>query len=607
MAAPSGTVWGSISGGYGKIGLYITTSSTNTATTATVEVWFWSKYSVSDSSNTLYFDFLSSSGSASTSKGSKSISTTVASGSGWSTSNQVKLGTYTSSAYTRGTSASTKYVYAKLTNVDVVGSTMYVSKTFSVPKLATYTVSYNANGGSGAPSAQTKYYGKSITLSTTKPTRTGYTFLGWATSSSATSANSSYDPGDTYSTNAALTLYAVWKANTYSVTYNANGGSGAPSAQTKTYGVTLTLSSTKPTRTNYTFKGWGTSASATTVSYAAGASYTKNAAITLYAIWELTYTKPKISGFSLSRCDSSGNVTDSGTCALVKFSWSTSISVTAVTIEHRQSGSETWSTITVATSGTSSSVSKIVDSVTFNTENTYDFCITINDGTSSVTKLSTLDALFYPIDVLSGGTGVAFGKAAELEDTADFGFDVAMRRTITFANDKCIYGTRPDGTVFEVINPQNQNGNLVLGYDSYEQATGLTNICGHDINFGISNIATPSYYRPYRRQGDVLSLTLRTTGYVTNSGKDISFWIPMSEPIVGNPTVTISSGNGFVLRQNNKYTHGSSASVYVTPSSYEASRISIHGIYVKAVFTDTTNVTNNDPIGIYWDGTITFS
>lgn len=154
---------------------------------------------------------------------------------------------------------------------------------------ATYTVAYNANGGSGAPSSQTKTYGTTLTLSSTKPTRTGYTFKGWATSSGSTTI--AYSPGGSYTANAAITLYAVWSVNTYTVTYNANGGSGAPSSQTKTYGVTLTLSSTKPTRTGYTFKGWGTSSSTTTVSYAAGGSYTSNASITLYAIWSInTYT-----------------------------------------------------------------------------------------------------------------------------------------------------------------------------------------------------------------------------------------------------------------------------------------------------------------------------
>lgn len=78
--------------------------------------------------------------------------------------------------------------------------------TFYVGK---YTVKYDANGGSGAPSSQTKYYGKDLALSTAKPSRTNYTFQGWAASSGASKAE--YQPGAVYAKNANLTLYAVWK------------------------------------------------------------------------------------------------------------------------------------------------------------------------------------------------------------------------------------------------------------------------------------------------------------------------------------------------------------------------------------------------------------
>ena len=166
------------------------------------------------------------------------------------------------------------------------GSTITISSNttlYAVWQIITYTVSYNANGGSGAPSAQTKTYGVDLTLSSTKPSRTGYTFLGWSTSSTATSAT--YASGGKYTANADATLYAVWQKITYTVSYNANGGSGAPSAQTKTYGVDLTLSSTIPTRSGYDFLGWATSASATSAAYSAGGKYTANAAVTLYAVW----------------------------------------------------------------------------------------------------------------------------------------------------------------------------------------------------------------------------------------------------------------------------------------------------------------------------------
>ena len=76
-----------------------------------------------------------------------------------------------------------------------------------------YTVTYHANGGTGAPASQTKYYGNDLTLSDTIPTRSGYTFVGWSTSSSGT--GSTYSPGDSYTVNASRTLYAVWEKANY--------------------------------------------------------------------------------------------------------------------------------------------------------------------------------------------------------------------------------------------------------------------------------------------------------------------------------------------------------------------------------------------------------
>ena len=160
---------------------------------------------------------------------------------------------------------------------------------YAVWQIKTYTVKYNANGGTGAPAAQTKTYGKTLILSSQVPARPGYTFLGWAESQSATEAQ--YQPGGKYTKNASKTLYAVWTPNTYTVTYHANGGTGEPRAQTKTHGVALTLSSEAPSRTGYNFKGWAETADATEAQYQPGGSFKKDADTTLYAVWKIkTYT-----------------------------------------------------------------------------------------------------------------------------------------------------------------------------------------------------------------------------------------------------------------------------------------------------------------------------
>jgi len=154
-------------------------------------------------------------------------------------------------------------------------------------KLNAWTVSYNAGGGSGAPESQTKNQGSDLTLSSTVPTWTGHTFTEWNTSPNGT--GTSYSPGDTYTVDADLTLYAIWAVNTYTVSYDANSGSGAPAAQTKNYGETLTLSDTIPTRTGYDFVKWNTAADGTGTDYEPGDEYIINAAVTLYAVWTRTY------------------------------------------------------------------------------------------------------------------------------------------------------------------------------------------------------------------------------------------------------------------------------------------------------------------------------
>lgn len=86
-----------------------------------------------------------------------------------------------------------------------------------------YTISYNANGGSNAPGDQSKIENKSISLSSSKPTRTGYTFVNWNTKKDG--SGTTYKAGASYNSNADLTLYAQWRINKVYIKLDANGGS----------------------------------------------------------------------------------------------------------------------------------------------------------------------------------------------------------------------------------------------------------------------------------------------------------------------------------------------------------------------------------------------
>lgn len=163
------------------------------------------------------------------------------------------------------------------------------STTMTGPEyVTTYPVTYDGNGAtSGSTAAQSKLYGTDITVASNGFFRAGYTFSRWNTKADGTGTN--YSPGAVYATEAPLTLYAIWSINTYTVSFNANGGSGTTASQTKTYGVNLTLRPNGFTFTGHAFSHWNTKPDDTGVSYADEAVYSTNAAATLYAIWDGTW------------------------------------------------------------------------------------------------------------------------------------------------------------------------------------------------------------------------------------------------------------------------------------------------------------------------------
>ncbi|MDR1838292.1 MAG: InlB B-repeat-containing protein [Treponema sp.] len=160
----------------------------------------------------------------------------------------------------------------------------------SCDKIEQYTVTFDANGGSGTPpSAQTIEEGSSIRL----PGKNGLTmvnhsFEGWNTNSDGTGTN--YYAGFYYTVNSNITLYAKWEIPT--VTFDANGGSGTPpDAQTVNAGTDITLpSGSGLTRTGKIFGGWNTNASGNGTNYDEDSPYTVNNNVTLYANWITVYT-----------------------------------------------------------------------------------------------------------------------------------------------------------------------------------------------------------------------------------------------------------------------------------------------------------------------------
>lgn len=204
---------------------------------------------------------------------------------------------------------------------------------------------------------------------------------------------------------------------------------------------------------------------------------------------------------------------------------------------------------------------------------------------------------------------------AQLKDSAiDGNLEVAGYIALK-ENGQGIRSIHPETGENSSILFMNSYGNTAVGRGGYDNENGSTLIYGHDIKHYVSSVGKIGYC-PYYKAGDVIDFTgnavVRTAGYVTSSGKNVIFTIPITKPVIGTPAAIATSGKGFILRQGGKYTHGcdgatTPSATYIKPTSYSIEPNYNCGFIVTAVFDVATNVTNNDAIGIYWDGTITLS
>jgi uncharacterized repeat protein (TIGR02543 family) len=158
-------------------------------------------------------------------------------------------------------------------------------------------VTYNANGGTGAPRVQFKIMGIPLTLSGVIPARTGYAFLGWDASSGAAAPAYPAGGANVYTADADITLYAIWKGYAYTIHFNASGGEGSMPPVSAVYGTAQALPANAFVMDGFTFKGWATAPGGGAV-YAdrqsvASLTETQGAAVELYAVWEPVPPQPK--------------------------------------------------------------------------------------------------------------------------------------------------------------------------------------------------------------------------------------------------------------------------------------------------------------------------
>lgn len=263
----------------------------------------------------------------------------------------------------------------------------------------------------------------------------------------------------TISANGSYALPAItWE---HTVSYNANGGTGAPDNQKKIYGSVLTLSSVRPTRGGYVFMGWATS-SAGDVAYMPGSTYGADADVTLYAVWQIAYIKPTITGLTALRCDSKGSPKSDGTYIKVTGSWqvdqtlNSSNKATSVRIDYQEtaSGSPVKASETYPNT-TSGKISQIIGNGKISTGSVYFVIVTITDLGGNRQETVIVPAQTRSIDIARKGHSVAIGGVAS--DEKD-GFDVYME---TRFKDKVL--VEKDGVLLDIGICQSYDSGTVKG------------------------------------------------------------------------------------------------------------------------------------------------
>lgn len=347
----------------------------------------------------------------------------------------------------------------------------------------------------------------------------------------------------------------------------------------------------------------------------------------------LPYSVPQITGFDCSRCgDAKGTVNNSGEFLKVYMAFSVSSlnnnNTGKYKLECCQTGASSW---TALTSGDSYNYSGTFISSTalLNSANSYQVRLTVWDSFTSSVIVREVGTAVRLLSYIVKKTALAIGKIPEIDNIFDVALETIFRKKVSMYSDLKVNGTintdkdigtyasmwfnnpanhsifvtLSDGSQIEAVNWHDGN-NMSIGWGNYSLKKGGLCLGGVDIVHRISATANNVEYRPYYRRGDSIDVRMGTAGYVTSGTKEFYFTIPLGKPVVGNPTVSISSINGLIMRQNSKYIIKAD---WVQPDRYSAVVRDNNAIWVIAFWNNTTNAANNSPVGIDANIRITFS
>lgn len=305
------------------------------------------------------------------------------------------------------------------------GTACTVAVSCKVESRYAYTNYCNANVSCNGQTSGTNTTGRVSTNSTTTVQTASFSVARGQSAKSVSCSAKAWMPTTgiaAYVTGAsASTSVSIPALEHHTVSYDANGGEGAPAAQTKWYGSILTLSSTVPTRANYEFLGWATSVGGA-VAYQPGSKYGLDQDATLYAVWNLLHTPPAVS-VSVSRVSASGSTAEDahGSWAHVSVAWETEDPATEVSAS-LDTGELELSGTTTGTSGACEAWAEVDQSSHIATA-------TVSDGTMTTTATDAL-AQVTPVLEANGVSGLGLLTRAP-ETGVDVGSSMRVQGGIT--------------------------------------------------------------------------------------------------------------------------------------------------------------------------------
>ncbi|MBT9768933.1 hypothetical protein GPK74_02960 [Coprococcus catus] len=432
--------------------------------------------------------------------------------------------------------------------------------------------------------------------------------------------------------------------------------SGAYSSSIRSYVYNIGSQSYSGLENTYTMgevvRDSGTVVVTVTVTDSRGRTASKTVSITV-----LAYSPPQITHFECSRCgDANGSANANGQYLKVTFGYSVSPlnnkNKASYLLKYSVYDDGKWGGLISGTqytySGTYISATAIL-----NTASTYQIGLVVTDSFGTASFYKEIGTAVRLLSYIVKRFALAIGKIPEIDNMLDVALETIFRKKVTMNSDLQVNGnsgfsegasfygdaacngtfyangnlnanrdigvggnmwfnqnngilfvTRNDGVQLEAINTCDGENNLSFGWTNYNEQRGDTYVGGKDVYFRVSGGASKVGYRPYYRRGDSIDVRMGTAGYVTSGTKEFYFAIPLGKPVVGNPTVSVSSINGLMMRQNSKYIIKAD---WVQPDRYSAYVRDNNAIGVIAFWNSATNAANNSPVGIDANIRITFS